>query len=89
MVDWDPRKALSNIRRRGIGFDEAATALDDWRQITVEDLDHSRHEQRWRTIGLSDQGRLLVVTWTIRQGKVRVISARRAMKREQHAYERS
>ena len=63
--------------------------LDDWRQITTEDVEHSESEERWRTIGLSSHGRVLVVTWTSRQGRVRLISARRAMKRELDAYERS
>ena len=53
------------------------------------DLLHSSEEDRWRTVGLSDQGRVLVVTWTIRRGRVRLISARRATKRELDAYERS
>ena len=87
MFDWDPPKARSTLRRRNIGFEEAATVLDDWRQVTIEDVEHSIDEQRWRTIGLSDQARVLVVTWTVRGGKVRVISAWRATKRERNAYE--
>ncbi len=63
--------------------------LDDWRQLTADDVEHSSRKERWRTIGLSDRGRLLVVTWTMRRGTVRLISARRAMKRELDAYERS
>ena len=88
MFDWDPQKALATFRRRGISFEEAATVLDDWRQVTTEDVEHSIHEQRWTTIGLSEQARLLVVTWTAREGRVRVISARRASKRERNVYER-
>jgi uncharacterized DUF497 family protein len=87
VFDWDPRKARSTLGRRGIGFEQAASVLDDWRQVTIEDVEHSSDEQRWRTIGLSDQARVLVVTWTVRGGKVRVISARRATKRERNAYE--
>ena len=87
MFDWDPHKARLTLRKRNILFEEAASVLDDWRQVTVEDVEHSINEQRWRTIGLSDQARLLVVTWTAREGKVRVISARRATKRERNVYE--
>jgi uncharacterized DUF497 family protein len=87
VFDWDPNKALTTLRRRGISFEEAASVLDDWRQVTVEDVEHSIHEQRWTTIGLSDQVRLLLVTWTSREGRVRVISARRASKRERNVYE--
>ena len=88
MFDWGPQKALATFRRRGISFEEAATVLDDWRQVAVEDVEHSIHEQRWTPIGLSDRARLLVVTWTAREGRVRVISARRASKRERNVYER-
>jgi hypothetical protein len=88
VFDWDPKKARSTLRRRNIGFEEAAGVLDDWRQVTVEDVEHSTSEPRWRTIGLSDQGRVLAVTWTVREGRVRVISARRATKRERYVYER-
>jgi hypothetical protein len=87
VFDWDPPKARPTLRRRNIGFEEATSALDDWRQVTIEDVEHSSDEQRWRTIGLSDQARVLVVTWTVRGGRVRVISARRATKRERNAYQ--
>jgi len=87
VVDWDPRKARSTLRRRNMAFEEAASVLDDWRQVTSEDIEHSGSEERWRTIGLSDQARVLVVTWTVREGTVRLISARRATKRERNAYE--
>jgi uncharacterized protein len=88
VFDWDPDKARWTLRRRKLGSEEAASVLDDWRQVTVEDVEHSTSEARWRTIGLSDQGRVLVVTWTVREGRVRVISARRATKRERNVYER-
>jgi len=87
VVDWDPRKARSTLRGHNIAFKEAASVLDDWRQATSEDIEHSGSEERWRTIGLSDQARVLVVTWTVREGTVRLISARRATKRERNAYE--
>jgi hypothetical protein len=87
VFDWDPQKARSTLRRRNIGFEEAASVLDDWRQVTLEDVERSINEQRWRTIGLSDRARVLAVTWTVREGRVRVISARRATKRERNVYE--
>jgi hypothetical protein len=87
VVYWDPGKARSTVRRHNVGFEEAATVLDDWHHVTVEDVEHSVDEQRWRTIGLSDRARVLVVTWTIRGGRVRLISAWRATKRERNAYE--
>jgi hypothetical protein len=88
VFDWDPRKARSTLLRRNIPFAEAASVLDDWRQVTVEDIEHSLNEQRWTTIGLSSRAELLVVTWTVREGRVRLISARRATKRERNVYER-
>jgi hypothetical protein len=89
VAEWDQHKADLTLRSRGVGFEEAASVLHDWAALTVEDLGHSRHEQRWRTIGLSDQARMLVVIWTMRQNTVRVISARRATKREADVYQRS
>jgi len=70
VFDWDSSKARATFRRRKIEFAEAASVLDDWRQVTIEDVEHSGDEQRWRTIGLSDRARVLVVTWTVREGQV-------------------
>jgi uncharacterized DUF497 family protein len=84
---WDPRKAAGNLRKHGIDFHEAATVLDDTLSTTFPDLDHSRVEQRCITVGMSGRGRLLVVVHTEGPDTIRMISARRATRREQSFYE--
>jgi uncharacterized DUF497 family protein len=88
VAEWDPNKERLTLRRRGITFEEASSVLDDPRRVDLEDVGHSGAEERWRSIGLSDRGRLLVVTWTWRSGRVRVITAWRATKREADVYTR-
>ena len=83
--EWDPRKAASNLRRRGIDFADAATVLYDDFALTVPD-DHAA-EERFVTIGMDALGRLLVVVYTWRGERVRLISARKATPRERRQYE--
>lgn len=84
---WDPTKAAANFRKHRVSFHEAATVLQDVLSTTFPDEGHSTLEQRFVTIGVSTRGRLLVVVHTERAGKIRVISARRATRREQRFYE--
>ena len=85
--EWDPKKAASNLRKHHISFREAAMVFSDVLAKTYDDPAHSHREQRYVTIGMSDQGRVLVVNHTTRGEAVRIISARKATKREQKAYE--
>ena len=85
--EWDPRKAAANLRKHGISFEEATTALRDDLALTGRDPDHSTGEARYITFGVSSQGRLLVVSHTELAGLVRVISARTATKSERKIYE--
>jgi len=62
--EWDPRKARSNYGKHGIRFEEAATVFRDPRALTIFDTDHSEHEDRWITMGISKKGRLLIVCHT-------------------------
>ncbi|MFN0103074.1 MAG: BrnT family toxin [Bryobacteraceae bacterium] len=84
---WDPRKAAGNLNKHGIDFHEAATVLDDTLSTTFPDLDHSGVERRFVTVGLSGRRRLLVVVHAEGADTIRVISARRATRREQRFYE--
>jgi uncharacterized protein len=84
--EWDPRKAAANLRKHGISFEEATTALRDDLALTGRDPDHSTGEARYITFGVSSQGRLLVVSHTERGGSVRIISARTATKSERKIY---
>ncbi|MGA2513521.1 MAG: BrnT family toxin [Candidatus Limnocylindrales bacterium] len=85
---WDPDKNDANLRTRGIDFDEARSVhFDDWRIEIPDDL-HSEDEPRTLTIGLSWRHRCLVVVTSYRDTESpRIISARRATKRERNAYE--
>ena len=86
-LDWDAEKARRNFARHGITFDEAATVFLDPLEVTVFDPDHSSQEDRFVSVGTSSNGMLLVVGYTERGSKIRVIFARRATGREQMDYE--
>jgi uncharacterized DUF497 family protein len=84
---WDPEKAAANVRRRRVSFNEVATVLEDPLSTTFPDEAHSEGEQRFVTVGVSQRGRLLVVAHTERNDTIRIISARRATRREREFYE--
>jgi uncharacterized DUF497 family protein len=85
---WDPDKEMENVRRRGISFAEAKTVLRGHLAITWFDELHSAKELRFKTIGYSDLGRILVVVTSEHGVQPRIISAWRASKRERDAYQR-
>jgi len=87
--EWDPDKAAANVKRRRISFDEAASVLEDPLSTTFPDEAHSEEEMRFLTIGTSLRGRVLVVAHTERNDTLRIISARRATRREREFYEQS
>jgi uncharacterized DUF497 family protein len=85
---WDPRKAAANKRKHGIDFAEAATAFGDPLSLTIPDPDHSEAEDRFLLVGRSVLERLLVVVHVERAtDDIRIISARRASRRERVQYE--
>lgn len=84
--EWDPEKARSNLRKHGVSFEEAATCFGDRLSITIGDPEHSGVESRYVLVGLSFRNRLLVVVHTERGDTIRVISARKATRRERQAY---
>jgi hypothetical protein len=85
--EWDPEKAAANVKRRRIAFSEAASVLEDPLSTTFPDEVHSEEETRFLTIGASHRGRVLVVAHTERDDNIRIISARRATRREREFYE--
>jgi len=84
---WDRAKAAANLRKHGVGFEEAADAFDDPLSITIPDPDHSQGEERFLLVGQSRAGRLLVVAHTERGDEIRLINARAATRRERQIYE--
>ena len=85
--EWDPAKAATNLKRHRVGFHGAAAVLDDPLSTTFPDEAHSEDEVRFVTIGASTRGTVLVVAHTERNDTVRIISARRATRREREFYE--
>lgn len=85
--EWDPLKAKSNLAKHGVDFREAATVFGDALSLTVVDADHPAGEQRYVTMGMSHLQRILVVAHTEDRNRIRIISARRATRRERRAYE--
>jgi uncharacterized DUF497 family protein len=86
-VEWDENKNLANQGRHRISFEEAATIFVDPLEITIDDPDHSVSERRFISIGVSFKQRLLVVSYTERADKIRIINARKPTKFERRAYE--
>jgi uncharacterized protein len=86
-IEWDLGKAKSNLKKHGVSFEEAATALSDPMGATGADPDHSTTEQRYVTFGVSEKGRLVVVSHTEKGEIIRIISARKASKGEREVYE--
>jgi uncharacterized DUF497 family protein len=84
---WDEKKAASNLAKHDISFEEATTVFGDPLSYTHPDPDHSVAERRFVIIGLSEQGRILVVAHTDDGQSVRVISAREATYGERKSYE--
>ncbi len=84
---WDATKAAANLRKHGVSFEEASTVFRDVLSATGSDPDHSVGEQRFVTFGISNIGRLLVVSHTGEGDIIRIISARLATRRERKIYE--
>jgi uncharacterized DUF497 family protein len=85
---WDPEKAAANLRKHGVDFADAAGVFEDLSALTREDPD-VEGEQRFVSVGLDFLGRVLTIVYTYRGVSARLISARRATKRERDAYERA
>jgi hypothetical protein len=85
--EWDTGKEKSNRAKHGIGFPEAATVFADPLSLTISDPEHSIIEDRYITLGVSFQRRLLVVAHTEAGDRIRIISARRATGVERRQYE--
>ena len=85
--EWDENKASSNFAKHRVSFDEASSVFGDPLSITISDPAHSQAEDRFIIIGNSHRQKLLVVVHTDRGDNIRIISARRASRRERKTYE--
>jgi uncharacterized DUF497 family protein len=84
--EWDPHKASANRAKHGIHFADAVSALEDQSALTIRNPS-PEGEERWITLGLDSFGRVLVVVYTWRGERVRLISARLATRHERKQYE--
>lgn len=87
IYEWDPEKAKANLRNHAVSFEEAATLFLDPLAVTYPDPDHSEEEGREITIGQSGRQRVLFVSHIQRGDRIRIISARKATRRERKQHE--
>lgn len=85
--EWDLEKAKGNLKKHQVTFYEAGTVFGDPLSMTFYDPDHSVDENRFITVGLSRPGKLLIVSHTDRGDRIRIVSARKATRRERRYYE--
>ena len=85
--EWDAEKADANRASHGIDFAETLTVFRDPLARIFDDEDHAGDERREIVIGHSVKRRLLVACFTVRAGRIRIISARKATRRERKDYE--
>lgn len=91
MFSWDAGKALKNYEKHGVPFEEASTVFSDLDGLDWEDFGHADRERRWKRLGRSASGRILLVVYTLRRLQngietIRLISARQASRKERKAY---
>ena len=87
--EWDAQKAAENLKNHGVAFDEALTVFADPLANIFDDPDHSGDERRELIIGHSTEQRMLIVCFTDRGPRIRIISARQATTRERRDYEQN
>jgi uncharacterized protein len=86
-IEWDGRKAATNLKKHRIAFEDAATVFLDPLAMTFPDPDHSSEERREITIGCTMKGHVVFVSHCERAGRIRIISARSATRTERRQYE--
>jgi hypothetical protein len=82
--EWDNGKALSNLKKHGVNFADAVHVLEDEMAITI--VDDYPFEERFITVGIDSLSRVLVVIYTWRKNRIRIISARKAITKEISQY---
>jgi uncharacterized DUF497 family protein len=91
LFEWDPDKAKQNKKKHRISFEQAATVFTDPKAISLYDTEHSKDEDRWITLGLSDNHGLAIVCHTFQwidksSARIRIFSSRKATTRESRQY---
>jgi len=85
--EWDEDKAAANLKKHKVSFEEAKKVFADPFAITIDDPKHSVDERRFVDAGASADGKILVVSYTERERKIRLISCRKATRAERKIYE--
>ncbi len=85
--EWDETKAIANLKKHKISFETAKTVFADSFSITIDDPKHSAEEHRFIDIGALADGKILVVSYTQRGKKIRIINCRKSTKAERKIYE--
>jgi uncharacterized protein len=85
--EWDEEKSKGNLRKHGVSFDEAKTVFNDPFAMTIPDPEHSAQEDRYIDLGMSSQGRILMVWYTERSRNIRIIGSRKAARSQRQKYE--
>lgn len=88
IFEWDEDKAKTNLKKHRVSFEEAESVFYDPLSVTIPDPDHSIDEHRFIDIGTSEENKLLIVVYTERKDRIRIISARKASKAERKMYEK-
>jgi uncharacterized DUF497 family protein len=93
MFTWDAAKAKLNLEKHGVAFEEAATVFSDPDGLEWQDIEHSATESRFKRLGRSVAGRVLLTVYALRRSKdgkeaIRIISARQSSRKERKAYAR-
>ena len=84
--EWNEHKAVSNLSKHGVSFEEAKTVFDDPLYVDFYDPKHSENENRYLIIGKSNRERLLIVSYAERENSIRLISARELTRIERETY---
>ncbi len=87
--DWDKGNIDKNLKKHNVSFKEAEEPFENEPFLISEDLKHSAKELRFQALGKTDSERLLFLSFTVRNNKVRVISARDMSRREKKIYEKT
>ena len=88
--EWDENKNRINQQKHGVSFEEAKTVFYDEQALLEYDENHSENEDRFRILGFSDEGNILIVVHCIREESIiRIISSRKATTKEKAGYERN
>jgi uncharacterized protein len=87
--EWDSNKAIANLDKHGISFEEAKSVFADFASYIFDDENHSKLEKSELIIGISNNNRILMTCFTMRENKIRIINSLLSNKIEREKYEKN